>query len=350
MPFGQIKKEAHFSLNDKVNMNFKKFYLIFGLFAAQLSFSQEGIAVYSDYLSDNYYLIHPSMAGAANCAKIRLTARQQWFGQDDAPQLQTLSFNGSVGEQSGIGIIAFNDKNGYHSQTGAKATYAHHIRFSRSDYDLNMLSFGLSAGLVESRLDETEFGPEFDPIIDGGMQQKDSYFNIDIGASYHYLDFYAHFTAKNVIASKRDLYTDIESDNLKKYLLSVGYVFGYEDALQWEPSIMLQAVDETKERTIDVNLKVYKELDFGRLWGGLSYRRSLEGAQYVDNDGGSVDQRLQYFTPIIGVNYKNFMFAYTYSYLTGDVRFDNSGFHQITLGINLFCKREKYDCNCPAVN
>jgi hypothetical protein len=37
-------------------------------------FSQEGIAVYSDYLSDNYYLIHPSMAGA-NCAKIRLTAR-----------------------------------------------------------------------------------------------------------------------------------------------------------------------------------------------------------------------------------------------------------------------------------
>jgi hypothetical protein len=40
-----------------------------------LYFSQEGIAVYSDYLSDNYYLIHPSMAGAANCAKIRLTAR-----------------------------------------------------------------------------------------------------------------------------------------------------------------------------------------------------------------------------------------------------------------------------------
>ena len=55
----------------------------------QYSFSQEGIAVYSDYLSDNYYLIHPSMAGAANCAKLRLTARKQWFGQSDAPQMQT---------------------------------------------------------------------------------------------------------------------------------------------------------------------------------------------------------------------------------------------------------------------
>ena len=57
-------------------------------------------------------------------------------------------------------------------------------------------------------------------------------------------------------------------------------------------------------------------------------------------DGTSVgDQKLQYITPIIGVNYKNFMFAYTYSHLTGDVKFDNGGFHQITLGINLFCKK-----------
>lgn len=330
-------------------MNFKKIYLIFGLLIAQMSFSQEGIAVYSDYLSDNYYLIHPSMAGAANCAKVRLTARQQWFGQDDAPQLQTLSFNTSLGEQSGVGIIAFNDKNGYHSQTGAKLTYAHHIRFSRNDSDLNMLSFGMNAGLIQSRLDESEFDPEFDPIVDGGMQQKDSYFNVDIGASYHYLDFFAHFTAKNVLASKRDIYTDIESDNLKKYLISAGYVFGAEETLQWEPSVMFQMVDETKEKTIDINLKVYKELDWGRLWGGLSYRRALDGAQYVDGNGTS-EQNLQYFTPIIGINYKNFMFAYTYSYLTGDVRFDNSGFHQLTIGINLFCKREKWDCNCPAVN
>lgn len=330
-------------------MNFKKISLIFGLLLTQLSFSQEGIAVYSDYLSDNYYLIHPSMAGAANCAKIRLTARQQWFGQDDAPQLQTLSFNGSVGPQSGIGVIAFNDKNGYHSQTGAKLTYAHHIRFSRSDYDLNQLSFGMSGGLISSRLDETEFDPVFDPIVQGGMKQKDSYFNVDIGASYHYLDFYAHFTAKNVIKSKRNLYTDYESDNLTAYLFSLGYVFGFQESLQWEPSIMFKMVEETQEKTIDVNLKLYKELDFGRVWGGLSYRRALESAQYVEGVGVS-DQTLQYFTPIIGINYNNFMVSYTYSYLTGAVKFDNGGFHQITLGLNLFCKREKYDCNCPAVN
>src|SRR5690554_7373063 len=78
--------------------------LVSSLFVSQISNAQEGIAVYQDYLTDNYYLIHPSMAGIANCAKVRLTARQQWFDQKDAPALQTVSFNTSLSERSGIGI------------------------------------------------------------------------------------------------------------------------------------------------------------------------------------------------------------------------------------------------------
>jgi type IX secretion system PorP/SprF family membrane protein len=328
-------------------MNFKKRYLVLLLFISQISFSQEGIATYSDYLADNYYLIHPSMAGAANCAKVRVTARQQWFGNDNAPALQTASFNGRIGEQSGAGIILFNDENGFHSQRGFKVTYAHHILFSRSDFDLNQLSFGISAGLVQSQLDQSQF-EGFDPIIDGQIQ-RDSYFNVDIGASYNYLEFYTHFTVKNALASRRDIYTEVESDNLTKYLFSAGYVFGSSDRLQWEPSFLFQLTDQTQEKLIDLNLKLYKDFDFGKLWGGVSYRRSFDATQF--EDAGSVQtQRLQYITPLIGLNYRNFVFAYTYSHLVGDVKFDQGGFHQITLGINLFCKRDKWDCNCPAIN
>ena len=88
-------------------MNFKKKYLFLLLVFTQFSYSQEGIAVYSDYLTDNLYLLHPSMAGAANCAKLRITGRRQWFDQTDAPQLNTASFNGRVGDQSGLGVILF---------------------------------------------------------------------------------------------------------------------------------------------------------------------------------------------------------------------------------------------------
>lgn len=332
-------------------MNLKKILLFFVLLASSLSFSQEGVAVYSDYLSDNYYLLHPAMAGAANCAKLRLTARQQWFGQDDAPALQTLSLNGRVGEKSGVGVIVYNDKNGYHSQKGFKFTYAHHIMFSRDQIDLNQLSFGLSGGLVQSSLDETEFlrSGESDPLIEGTIVQKDSYFNIDLGMSYNFLDFYIHGTLKNAIETRRKIYSEYESDNIRKFIVNTGYVLGDEENLMWEPSLMFQYVDKTKESAADVNLKVYKTLDFGKIWGGLSYRRSFDGADYIDNNAVQT-QRLNYFTPILGVNYKDFMVSYTYTHLTGDVKFDNGGFHQITLGMNLWCRKEKWRCKCPAIN
>ncbi|HCQ12638.1 type IX secretion system membrane protein PorP/SprF, partial [Flavobacterium sp.] len=296
--------------------------------------------------------LHPSMAGAANCAKVRLTARQQWLGQEDAPALQTLSFNGSLGERSGAGIILINDRNGYHSQKGVRLTYAHHLMFSRDKVDLNQLSFGISAGFAQSLLDETDFyiaNPEYDPIINGTIEQKASYFNVDIGASYNYLDFYVHATVKNALASDRKLYTDREPVDLKRLILNSGYTFGDEETIMWEPSFMFQYVSQTKESLIDLNVKAYKTLAAGTLWGGLSYRRSLDGAQYIE--GNSVaDQKLQYITPIVGFNFNNFMLSYTYSHLLGNVKFDTGGFHQVTLGINLFCKQEKYDCNCPAVN
>ena len=313
--------------------------------------AQEGIPVYSDYLSDNYYLIHPSMAGAANCAKIRLTARKQWLGQDDAPQLQTVSFNGRITDKAGAGIIVFNDKNGYHSQKGVKLTYAYHLLFSRDDIDLNQLSFGLSTGLIQSQLDETEFlrSGDFDPIVTGAIVQRETYLNFDFGVSYNYLDFYAHATVKNVLETRRNIYTVYESDNLRNYLLSAGYVFGEKEKILWEPSVLFQFTEKTQETLLDVNFKGYKKLDYGSLWGGISYRRSLNGTQYM-KDNSIATQKLQFFTPIVGINYNNFMIAYTYSQVVGAIRFDNGAYHQITLGLNLFCKKERYECNCPAIN
>jgi len=143
----------------RIKMSLEKLCLVgMILLGSKFATAQEGLPIYSDYLTDNYYLIHPSMAGVANCSKIRLTGRQQWFGQDEAPSLNTISINGRLGDSpSALGAIAFTDKNGYHSQTGAYATYAHHLMFSRNPIDLNMLSFGLSAGFIQYKLDETSF-------------------------------------------------------------------------------------------------------------------------------------------------------------------------------------------------
>ncbi len=333
-------------------MNIKKTYIIFLILLSQVTYSQDGIPVYSDYLSDNLYLLHPSMAGAASYNQIRLTARGQWSGQEDAPKLQTLNFNARLSDRSGVGGIFFNDKNGFHSQTGGYLTYAHHIMFSRSDADLNQLSFGLSFGLIQTRLDETQFDPtDFDPII-AGIIQSSSYFNIDAGVSYNFLDFSGHFTVKNLIFQNRKINdSGFESNNQRKYLISAAYAIGQLGAnWTYEPSFLFQFSERTGEQAFDINFKAYRNMNFGQIWAAVSYRRSFDGADYLD--GVEVaSQKLQYITPIIGINFKRFMFAYTASYQTGNVKFNSGVFQQITLGYDfLGGRQEPYNCNCPAIN
>ena len=332
-------------------MYLKKSPLVLFFLFFQIAFSQDGIPVYSDYLSDNLYLLHPSMAGAASHNQIRMTARKQWFDQNEAPNMQTLNFNARVGERSGIGAIFFNDKNGYHSQTGGYLTYAHHIMFSRSEVDLNQLSFGLSFGIIQSRLDETQFDPlDFDPII-AGIIQSSSYFNVDAGVSYNFLNFSGHFTVKNIIFQNRNLNSsDFESSNQRKYIVSAAYALGnFGSSWTYEPSLMYQFQERTKEQFIDINGKLYRAMDFGKLWGGLSYRRSFDGAEYLD--GVEIkNQKLQYLTAILGINLNKFLFSYIYTNQMGNVKFTNGAFHQITLGFNFLGGREPYECNCPAIN
>lgn len=326
------------------------------LFTAQFAQAQEGLPVYSDYLTDNYYLIHPSMAGAANCAKVRVTGRQQWFGDEDAPALVTASINGRIGDgKSGLGAIAYSDKNGYHSQTAAYLTYAYHLMFSRSEVDLNMLSFGLSAGAIQYKLDETTFLSDgIDPLI-SGIEQSATDLNVDLGLSYHLYNFYTHATIKNLLKNDGVNYNnnpgELNFNNLRTYLFSFGSTFGLRrlEGLSIEPSLMFMYREATEEASFDVNLKAYKTMEFGKLWAGLSYRRSFDGAEFLDGEE-VVSQKLQYITPLVGVNLKNFMFSYNYSYQSNKVVFNSGGFHQITLGYNFACKKERYHCDCPAIN
>ncbi|MCF4100152.1 type IX secretion system membrane protein PorP/SprF [Gillisia sp. M10.2A] len=324
--------------------------LLLGLLNSFSSNAQEVIPTYSDYLTDNLYLLHPSMAGAANFNKIRITARQQWFDVEDAPSLQTLSVNARMGEKIGLGVIMFNDQNGNYSKRGLYGTFAYHLLLSRSELDLNQFSFGVSAGIIQHSLDESGF-TGFDPVINGD-DVTDYYGNIDLGMSYYYLDFFAHITAKNILSVNRELfYSDAVPSNQRKYLFSTGYtIHKLKSSYSFEPSVMFQLREQTGEKSIDANIKVYKNMELGDLWGGLSYRRSFEGAEYTTDGTEIKNQKLQYLTPFVGFEYNKFLFAYTYSYQMNSLVLSNSGFHQITLGYNFGENRERYECECPAIN
>ena len=315
---------------------------VFMFLMAPLASAQGTFPIYSDYLSDNIYIVHPTSAGMGNSAKLRLTHRQQWSGNEDAPALQTLSFHNRITENMALGGMVFNDRNGFHSQLGVQATYAYHLNFGVDQEEtLRQVSFALSGSYTQNSVDQRSFVIP-DPVI-SQVVESDGYFNVDFGAAYFNYESYAYFTIKNLLLNAQNsVNRDFESINLRRYLLTLGHFFGWRKRTQFEPSVMLQYVERTQEVTADFNFKVYRLLgDDKRVWLAASYRRSFD-----DNDV----QQFSQITPIAGIEYKRYLFSYTYTQQLGDITFQNGGYHQFTLGVNLFYKRPKDRGYIPQYN
>ena len=299
--------------------------------------SQETLPIYSDYLSDNVYLVHPSAAGIGNTGKLRFTARQQWAGVKDAPTLQTISYHNRFREKAALGFILFNDSNGFHSQKGIQGTFAYHLDLNRASV-FNQLSFGLSLTAVHNQVDQTQFFG--DPTI-AQIIRSDGYFNADFSVAYHRKGFSSYLTVKNLLLSaKNNLNNNLEPLDLRNYILSLGYYFGDKQSFQFEPSLMIQLRESTGERIVDFNFKAYKDFNKAQLWGALSYRKGFDAKPIED---------LVYITPIIGVNYNKWMFSYTYTRQMNDIVLTDLGFHQVSIGVNLFTRKPRAAA-CPNIN
>lgn len=318
-------------------LSFRILFLVTFIFSLKGN-AQETLPIYQDYLSDNVYLVHPSAAGIGNSSKLRLTARQQWAGIPNAPSLQTLSFHTKFGEYSnaGYGLVLFNDKNGFHSQKGIQATYAYHLPMSIGKL-FNQLSFGLSFTFVQNQSDQTTFTGD---AAVAAIVESTSYYNADFGVAYHYGGFSSYFTVKNLLLTAKNNLNVQEPLDLRNYIFSTGYYFGEDLFVQFEPSVMLQFREGTGQRIADFNIKAYKNFSKTQFWAALSYRRGFD-ANAIEN--------AQFLSPIVGINYQNFLFSYTYTNQMNETVLTNAGFHQISMGINLWT-REPRAAACPNIN
>jgi type IX secretion system PorP/SprF family membrane protein len=289
-------------------------------------YSQETLPIYTDYLTDNIYLIHPTAAGISDYGKIRLTARKQWLDYKNAPSLQTLSLHTHIGNNSAIGISLYNDKNGHFSQKGGQLSYAYHINLDR--HKTHQFSFALSLIFINNELDGRDFNL-IDSDIDHNLVNG-NYFNTDLSLAYRLDGFYTFYTSKNIIKTVNKLYdNNYNVNNLRRHLLTLGYKFNFDKdfEVKYQPSVMIQYIEATKESFVDLNMNVNIPLTKSKLILGLSYRNSLNSKQI---------QTLSNFTPFMGIKIKNYVASYSYTMQFGNILFTNSGFHQITLGFNIY--------------
>lgn len=302
-----------------------KISLFISLFVSYVSMAQDLLPSYTDYFVDNMYLAHPSYAGSEDCAQVRLSVRRQWLGIQDAPQLQVLTFHTGIGEKTGLGVIIFKDKNGYHSQIGGKITYAYHIDFNKN-FEVNRLSFGLSVSNVNNFLDTRYFDTN-DPVV--FEQENKYYFNTDAGLSYRYQGFYAHLTFRNII--KTDVLFDYKDEpvDLSQFLVGTGYNIKFNRQFSLEPSTMIRYIKYTEEQFLDLNLKAKYSRENANYWLGFSYRKAFNINDF---------EEATYMTPAIGFDYNNFVFSYAFTLQNNEHIFPHGDFHQITLGFNILCE------------
>ena len=121
----------------------RKLIIILALILALFVNAQEfNIPVQNQYLAENPFIISAAYAGIGDCWQIRANGITQWVGIDNSPNTQSLSVDGRINDNAGVGLILFNDSNGFTSQQGAQASFAYHLTLD--DYSEQYLSFGLS--------------------------------------------------------------------------------------------------------------------------------------------------------------------------------------------------------------
>ena len=310
-------------------------YLLF--FTIHLGIAQElNLPVFTQYLADNEFVVSPTYAGIGDNFRIRVNGLTQWVGIKNAPDNQALYADFRIANRSGLGLSAYNDKNGNTRQKGIKFSFAHHLVL---DYTSKQyLSLGISYNINSFRLAIENFNngdgtPVVDPTITGDRSRTNH--NFDIGFLYRYKAFFLSLNANNILPKNIDAITGIEPNDLLNFQLYSGVILrsAQNKNIEYEPSVFYQLFWSDKRSSTDINFKYRK---FNRngdyYWLGGSYR--------FLND--------QFFTPLnigpmAGVMKNGWYFAYAYQFTMNDLAPFNSGTHAITIGIDFL----QGASNCP---
>lgn len=319
------------------SFNIKKFIIAIGLLSGSVSFAQElNVPVATQYLADNPFVISPTYAGIGDNVRIRINGFAQWIGIKDAPRNQAVYADFRIGQQSGVGISLYNDKNGNTRQTGGKLSFAHHIIL---DYPSKQyLSFGISYNINNFRIDTENFST-FDPNVTNDRYTSNN--NFDVGLLYRKSNFYLAFNASNLLNKDIKKFYLAEPNLLRNYQLYTGYNFrsDRDSRIEIEPSAYFQYFESDGRSSTDLNAK-FRYLDgqrTGYVWFGATYR-------FLN------DQPMKPLTlgPMIGLKKGGFYMGYAYQITLNQLSAYNSGTHMITLGWDFF--QGLSNCPCTQSN
>ena len=290
--------------------------IVFICFANAASAQQ--IPLTSQYMF-NDYLLNPAIAGSTDYTQVSLSARAQWTGLDGAPKTQFFSAQTKIGEKMGIGGFVYNDETGPIKETGIQLSYAYHLSIS----DNSKLSFSLAGLFASHYISRASVRPEEtgDEAL-SNLKINASASDINFGILYYSEKYKIGLSSPQLLQNK--LYGgSSKGENLSKlvrhYNLFGEYQFDINDDFAVVPSTLFKYVQGAPFQ-VDINARgVYKQ----KYWLGVSYRYNNAIAA------------------MIGLNYRNLSFGYSYDYTLTDINSYSTGGHEIFLSLKVFKKVEE---------
>ena len=182
----------------------------------------------------NRYLGNAAMAGIDKGLTLGAIYRSQFNNFPGAPISQNFTANYGY-NKVGIGLNVTNEKAGLQRFTRALASYAYHLKLN----DASTMHFGISAGVVNQRLESGDVVGNSNDNLVGLYNQRPTHFDGDFGLALTT----ERFSVEVALPNLRNLLWQSNGNiaNLPTYYSAISYKIPIQDA-ELEPKLVYRGI------------------------------------------------------------------------------------------------------------
>ncbi|NQY06469.1 MAG: type IX secretion system membrane protein PorP/SprF, partial [Flavobacteriaceae bacterium] len=258
----------------------------------------------------NLNIINPAYAGSNGFSQLSLNMRSQWVGVQDAPETQTINYNGMLTEKVGFGMNVQRDNVFITNEYNVYADFSYKLDVA----DGMELFLGLKAGGTFLDIEFEKLGNATDPLLNTNVSE----FNPNFGAGAYLKGekFFVTLSTPKILQTDRydeDGANSTASDEMHIYA-GGGYTFDVSDNVMITPSVM------------------------GRYVGGSPFSVDISAtARFMDRFEVGANYRLD--DSVAGIAYFDIAdwvgLGYAYERNISDVSDFNDGSHGIMVRFNM---------------
>jgi type IX secretion system PorP/SprF family membrane protein len=238
----------------------------------------------------NHYFINPSLYNPSFIAPegystLYLNYRKQWIGIKGAPTTGTLNLHLPLNHKAGIALTAYQDEAGLLTTSSGLISFAYSVYFGKRVTDLNKLSFGIAAGVTNSRIKSDPDTDLNDPVLGNNTSAIDG----QVGINYQFNRLRIAVSIPRIF----DPYTASEKSfntggitQLDNTISSISYNFPISGRLSFEPWFTYRTFNN-----LDPQFEALGSFKIDKLlWFGGSYRQDYGAAAFF---GLSIKDKLK---------------------------------------------------------